>query len=303
MPKKIKKGGDISDLSGKIERRNADLDFFKQQGALANTDEKEIINRQIESMENKLRPLTKYKNRKQDINMFQGMLPEYPSDMRGDIETKIRELELENQMLEAEIMGVSLRPGPSEPQLPSVKILLTDLDNTLLTNVQKEAQPRYSRYNVLPFAETKFEHDAPVPDIDIVTTQEILQFLHRVSIDPNILWFVVSAGRNDEKLRNLISYGLANGLELKYDNPGTEFGLKDKKAAVDEILRSVSQTHNVDPRNVLFIDDEEDKIQNVSELGVNVLQVDGGYFQLLDWWSPTMMTPMNVTQASEFLFN
>lgn len=301
MPKKIKKGGDISDLSGKIERRNADLDFFKQQGALANTDEKEIINRQIESMENKLRPLTKYKNRKQDINMFQGMLPEYPPNMRGDIETKIRELELENQTLEAEILRPSV--PACAPQLPSVKILLTDLDNTLLTNVQKEAQPRYSRYNVLPFAETKFEHDAPVPDIDIVTTQEILQFLHRVSIDPNILWFVVSAGRNDEKLQNLIGYGLANGLELKYDNPGTEFGLKDKKSAVDEILRSVSQTHQVDPRNVLFIDDEEDKIQNVSELGVNVLPVDGGYFQLLDWWSPTMMTPMNVTQASEFLFN
>jgi hypothetical protein len=298
MPKKIKKGGDISNLSGKIERRNADLDFFKQQEALANTDEKEIINRQIESMENKLRPLTKYKNRKQDINMFQGMLPEYPSDMRGDIETKIRELELENQMLEAEI----LRPSAPAcaPQLPPVKILLTDLDNTLLTNVQKEAQPRYSRYNILPFAETKFEHDAPIPDIDIVTTQEILQFLHRVSIDPNILWFVVSAGRNDEKLQNLIGYGLANGLELKYDNPGTEFGLKDKKAAVDGILRSVSQTHHVDPKNVLFIDDEEDKIQKVSELGVNVLPVDGGYFQLLDWWSPTMMTPMNITQASGF---
>ena len=208
-------------------------------------------------------------------------------------------------MLEAEIMGVSLRPGPfvCSPQLPSVKILLTDLDNTLLTNVQKEAQPRYSRYNVLPFAETKFEHDAPVPDIDIVTTQETLQFLHRVSIDPNILWFVVSAGRNDEKLQNLIGYGLANGLELKYDNPGTEFGLKDKKSAVDQILRSVSQTHQVDPRNVLFIDDEEDKIQKVSELGVNVLQVDEGYFKLLDWWSPTMMTPNNVDQASEFLFN
>jgi len=301
MPKKIKKGGDISDLSGKIERRHADLDFFKQQEALANTDEKEIINRQIESMENKLRPLTKYKNRKQDINMFQGMLPEYPPNMRGDIETKIRELELENQMLEVEI----LRPSAPAcaPQLPSVKVLLTDLDNTLLTNVQKEAHPRYSRYHVLPFAETKFEHDSPVPDIDIVTTQEILQFLHRVSIDPNILWFVVSAGRNDEKLQNLIGYGLANGLELKYDNPGTEFGLKDKKSAVDQILRSVSQTHHVDPKNVLFIDDEEDKIQNVSELGVNVLPVDGGYFQLLDWWSPTMMTPMNVTQASEFLFN
>ena len=97
MPKKTKKGGNISDLSGKIERRNADLDFFKQQKELANTDEKIIIDRQIESIENKLRPLTKYKNRKQDINMFQGMLPEYLPNMRGDIETKIRDLELEKK--------------------------------------------------------------------------------------------------------------------------------------------------------------------------------------------------------------
>ena len=52
-------GGDISNLSGKIARREADLGFFNEQRGHANTDERKMIDRQIESMENKVRPLKK----------------------------------------------------------------------------------------------------------------------------------------------------------------------------------------------------------------------------------------------------
>jgi len=355
-------GGDISDLSGKIARREADLGFFNEQRGHANTDERKMIDRQIESMENKVRPLKKYKNREQDLDMFRGMIQDVPTDMKQDIQTKIRDLEQENAMLEAEITGVrapvisavdlsvpppppsnlsmmgrpQAMPGPTAPQLlpsappahtlgppPSyhaqsqqcvdprylsrpiaqmrknVKVLLTDLDNTLLTNVQKEASGRYAGYNVIPFAESKFEHTAPVPDIDIITTEEIINFLHMVSLDDNILWFIVSAGRNDVKLASLLKYANDSGRPLQYNNPGTEFGLKDKKSAVHAMLEIVGQTNTIE--NVLFIDDEEDKLQKVSELGVNVLPVDTDYYKLLDWWSPTMMTPNNVAQARQIL--
>jgi len=355
-------GGDISDLSGKIARREADLGFFNEQRGHANTDERKMIDRQIESMENKVRPLKKYKNREQDLDMFRGMIQDVPTDMKQDIQTKIRDLEQENAMLEAEITGVrapvisavdlsvpppppsnlsmmgrpQAMPGPTAPQLlpsappahtlgppPSyhaqsqqcvdprylsrpiaqmrknVKVLLTDLDNTLLTNVQKEASCRYAGYNVIPFAESKFEYTAPVPDIDIITTEEIINFLHMVSLDDNILWFIVSAGRNDVKLASLLKYANDSGRPLQYNNPGTEFGLKDKKSAVHAMLEIVGQTNTIE--NVLFIDDEEDKLQKVSELGVNVLPVDTDYYKLLDWWSPTMMTPNNVAQARQIL--
>ena len=352
-------GGDISNLSGKIARREADLGFFNEQRGHANTDERKMIDRQIESMENKVRPLKKYKNREQDLDMFRGMLQDVPQDMKQDIQTKIRDLEQENAMLEAEITGVrvpsaavdlSMPPPPpsnlsmmgrpqgptAAPQLlpsappantlgqpPSyhaqsqqcvdprylsrpiaqmrknVKVLLTDLDNTLITNVQKEASCRYAGYNVVPFAESKFEHTAPVPDIDIITTEEIINFLHMVSLDDNILWFIVSAGTNDVKLASLLKYAKDSGRPLHYDNPGTEFGLKDKKSAVHTMLEIVGQNNTIE--NVLFIDDEEDKLQKVSELGVNALPVDTDYYKLLDWWSPTMMTPNNVAQARQIL--
>jgi hypothetical protein len=349
-------GGDISNLSGKIARREADLGFFNEQRGMANTDERKMIDRQIESMEGKVRPLKKYKNRKQDLDMFRGMLQDVPQDMKQDIQTKIRDLEQENEMLEAEIIGVrapvdltmpppppsnlsmmgrpqgptaapqllpsappahTLGPPPSyhaqsqqcvDPRYLSrpiakmrknVKVLLTDLDNTLITNVQKEASGRYAGYNVIPFAESKFEHTAPVPDIDIITTEEIINFLHMVSLDDNILWFIVSAGTNDVKLASLLKYANDSGRPLQYDNPGTEFGLKDKKSAVHAMLEIVGQNNNIE--NVLFIDDEEDKLQKVSELGVNVLPVDTDYYKLLDWWSPTMMTPNNVAQARQIL--
>ena len=80
---------------------------------------------------------------------------------------------------------------------------------------------------------------------------------------------------------------------------GTEFGLKDKKSEVKTMLEIVGQNNNIE--NVLFIDDEEDKIQKVSELGVNVLPVDTDYYKLLDWWSPTMMAPNNVAQTRQIL--
>jgi hypothetical protein len=353
-------GGDISNLSGKIARREADLGFFNEQRGHANTDERKMIDRQIKSMENQVRPLKKYKNREQDLEMFRGMLQDVPTDMKQDIQTKIRDLEQENAMLEAEITGVrasvisavdltmpppppsnlsmmgrpqgptaapqllpsappahTLGPPPSyhaqsqqcvDPRYLSrpiaqmrknVKVLLTDLDNTLITNVQKEASCRYAGYNVVPFAESKFEHTAPVPDIDIITTEEIINFLHMVSLDDNILWFIVSAGANDVKLASLLKYANDSGRPLQYDNPGTEFGLKDKKSAVHTMLEIVGQNNTIE--NVLFIDDEEDKLQKVSELGVNVLPVDTDYYKLLDWWSPTMMTPNNVAQARQIL--
>ena len=353
MSKRIK-GGDISNLSDKISRRKADLDFFKQQLGYAGPDEKEIIERQIESLENKIRPLEKYKNRKQDINMFQGMVREYPSNM--DIQRKIQELEMENAMLETEILGrpvtnasdlqslssvqppttnmdrigrpqsmaSSLLPsappayqpsGPpayqappayqqpvvqQAPVKPNIKVLFTDLDNTLITNVDNQARDRYEYYKVERFSETNFEHGNAVPDIDIVTTEGILDLLHKVSVNENIFWFIISAGRNDNKLADLLDFARRKGKPLYYRNAGSEFGLKDKKRAVSEILGNLSRDYTIEKS--LFIDDEEDKLLSVNELpNIRVLPVESEYYKLLDWWTPMMMTPKNVDQAERFL--
>jgi len=369
MSKRIK-GGDISNLSDKISRRKADLDFFKQQLGYAGPDEKDIIERQMESLQNKIRPLEKYKNRKQDINMFQGMAREYPSNM--DIQRKIQELEMENAMLETEILGRPVtnasdlqslssvqppttnmdrmgRPQPmassllpsappayqvthgyqpsappayqasappayqaspppayqqpvvqQAPVKPNIKVLFTDLDNTLITNVDNQARDRYEYYKVERFSETNFEHGNAVPDIDIVTTEGILDFLHKVSLNENIFWFIISAGRNDNKLADLLDFARRKGKPLYYRNAGSEFGLKDKKRAVSEILGNLSRDYTIEKS--LFIDDEEDKLLSVNELpNIRVLPVESEYYRLLDWWSPIMMTPKNVDQAERFL--
>jgi len=308
------KGGDISNLSDKIGRREADLGFFNEQRGLANTDQRRVIDRQIESMEGKLKPMKKYKNRKQDIDMFRGMLQDVPTNMKQDIQTKVRALEQENLILEAEIMGRPL-PAPlnqppgmlpsAHPQPPiaemrrNVTVLLTDLDETLLTSTDPDLRSHLCRNNLKLIGQFNRAVPGAVPDlVDVITNDDIVNFLHMVSLDDNILWFIVSAGNNVEKLQSLLKYGNDTGRPLQYDNPGTEFGLKDKKVSVQMILEAVGQNNNIE--NVLFIDDTDKNLRAVAELGVNVLPVEENVYQM-DWWSPQMMTPNNVAQARQIL--
>lgn len=343
-------GGDISNLSGKIARREADLGFFNEQRGMANTDERKMIDRQIESMEGKVRPLKKYKNRKQDLDMFRGMLQDVPQDMKQDIQTKIRDLEKENAILEAEITGTmrSIPPPPSNlsmmgrpqvmtgpmvaPQLlPSanplgsqpyhvqsqqcvdprylsrpiaqmrknVKVLLTDLDETLLTSTDPALRCHLNSNNLKLIGQYNRAIPSAVPDlVDVITNDDIINFLHMVSLDDNILWFIVSAGENVEKLQSLLKYANDSGRPLQYDNPGTEFGLKDKKTAIQEMLDVVTQTNTIE--QVLFIDDTDKNLRAVAELGVNVLPVEENVYHM-DWWDPQVMSNNNVAQARQIL--
>jgi hypothetical protein len=212
-------------------------------------------------------------------------------------------------------------PAPAAAGKPRIKVLLTDLDNTLLTNIVKVAAPNYKHFDIVPVAEAKFTQDPTTPpDLDVITTNPILQFLNRVSNDDDILWFIVSSGDNINKLNDLIKYAREKmGFNLKYNNsPGTylsdyAFGLKDryisKPEAVTAILDNLSETYEIE--KALFIDDEEHHHKAVTALnrpGLTSRGVPVNHYKImpptLDFTHvPTMITPADIKAASVFLFN
>jgi len=233
---------------------------------------------------------------------------------------KAVELFFENQ----DIGGGAVAPAPvAEPVRaaaggkPRIKVLLTDLDNTLLTNVGIEAEPRYERFGIEKLLKDSFMTGGPL-DIDVITTINTLDFLNSVSNDDNIKWFVISSGQNIHKLNALIDVARGKGMNLNYDNRlGTPlehyaFGLKDKGInkgqAVQAIIENLS--HNYEIEIALFIDDEEHHRRNVKGLQLQNLVVRGvtnKHYDILprvegfEGFMPTMLTPDDIIRYKRIL--
>jgi HAD superfamily phosphatase (TIGR01681 family) len=129
---------------------------------------------------------------------------------------------------------------------PPIKVFFFDLDNTLTA---KELEKRDNLIELAHPTEFSWTY----------TSQQVIDILKRIDADPNSMWYVISAGENENVLDMLEG-------QLGFKANGRVFNIGEdvpKSYPINQILTRLRDSGN-NFKSIAFIDDTPDKITEVS---------------------------------------
>ena len=188
----------------------------------------------------------------------------------------------------------------SAEELPPLKVLFFDLDETILTSADPQLNVTRVRKELIKLGSVNIASKGRHPAMsDTITTKEIVNLLKYCTRRDDIKWFIISKGENKEKVGQLF----ANYVDEIYPN-NDDFGVSmfnhnNKRKSIDKLLKKLDQTFYIP--EAYFIDDKKDNTKSVSKIkGVKVIDIPGEKFNV-DWLPITLMTKDNCDECMRYL--
>ena len=191
-------------------------------------------------------------------------------------------------------------PEDSVKELPLLKVLFFDLDETILTSADPILNVTRVRKELIKLGSVNIASRGRPPSMsDTITTKEIVKLLKYCTRRDDIKWFIISQGKNKEKVEQLFANYVG---EIYPDND--DFGVSmlnhnNKRKSIDKILRKLDQSFYIP--DSIFVDDKKENTKSVSKIeGVRVIDIPKEKFNV-DWLPITLMTKKNCDDCIKYL--
>ena len=220
----------------------------------------------------------------------------------------LKSLGVDTKVVEDEIKEIehyleqshSIHSDDSMEDLPLLKVLFFDLDETILTSADTDLNVSSVRKELIKLGSVNIASRGRPPSMsDTITTKEILQLLKYCTRRADIKWFIISQGENKDKVGQLF----ANYVDEIYpdnDDLGVPmFKHNNKRKSIDKILRKLDQSFYIP--EAIFVDDKKENTKSVSKItGVRVIDIPSEKFNV-DWLPITLMTKKNCDECMRYL--
>jgi len=185
----------------------------------------------------------------------------------------------------------------SAEELPTLKVLFFDLDDTIVTSADPSFNVTRVRKELIKLGELNIAPPGKPEELsETITTKEIIKLLEYCTRRDDIKWFIISMKNNVEKVEQLSNYA------IKPDND--DFGVSmfkhnNKRKSIEKLLRKLNQNFYIP--DSIFIDDTREHTEAVSKIdGVRVIDVPGRKFNV-SWFPITLMTKENCDECMRYL--
>ena len=188
----------------------------------------------------------------------------------------------------------------SAEDLPLLKVLFFDLDETILTSADPELNVSRVKKELIKLGSVNIASEGRPPSMsDTITTKDIVSLLKYCTRRDDIKWFIISQGENKEKVGQLFANYVGEIYPNNDDFGVSMFNHNNKRKSIEKILRKLDQSFYIP--DSIFVDDKKDNTKTVSKIeGVKVIDIPGEKFNV-DWLPITLMTKGNCDECMRYL--
>ena len=196
------------------------------------------------------------------------------------VEDEIKDIEHYLEQSHSIHSDVSMNDEKSSEDLPLLKVLFFDLDETILTSADPDLNVSRVRKELIKLGSVNIAPPGKPENLsDTITTKNIVKLLKYCTKRDDIKWFIISQGENKDKVGQLFANYVG---EIYPDND--DFGVSmfrhnNKRKSIDKILRKLDQYFYIP--DSIFIDDKKDNTKAVSKIeGVRVIDIPSEKFNV-----------------------
>ena len=188
----------------------------------------------------------------------------------------------------------------SAEDLPLLKVLFFDLDETILTSADPVLNVTRVRKELIKLGSVNIASEGRPPSMsDTITTKDIVSLLKYCTRRDDIKWFIISQGENKEKVGQLFANYVGEIYPNNDDFGVSMFNHNNKRKSIEKLLRKLDQSFYIP--DSIFIDDKKDNTKSVSKIeGVRVIDIPAKKFNV-DWLPITLMTKGNCDECMRYL--
>lgn len=217
-------------------------------------------------------------------------------------DTKVVEDEIHDiqKYLKSSQGKVSLVDEYSPDDLPLLKVLFFDLDDTILTSADPVLNVTRVRKELIKLGSVNNAPQGRPENLsDTITTKDIVQLLKYCTRRDDIKWFIISQGENIEKVEQLFANYVGEIYPDNEDFGVSMFNHNNKRKSIENILIKLDKSFYIP--EAIFVDDIKENTKLVSKIkGVSVIDIPGRTFNV-SWLSITLMTKKNCDDIMNYL--
>ena len=218
-------------------------------------------------------------------------------------DTKVVEdeiIEIQDYLNSSHSISSDNSPDNSPDELPLLKVLFFDLDETILTSADPDLKVTRVRKELIKLGSVNIAPPGKLENLsDTITTKNIVNLLKECTRRDDVKWFIISQGENKDKVGQLF----ANYIDEIYPD-NDDFGVSmfkhdNKRDSIEKILRKLDKAFYIP--EAIFIDDRRENTEPVSKIeGVRVIDIPKERFNV-EWLPITLMTKGNCDDIMNYL--
>jgi HAD superfamily phosphatase (TIGR01681 family) len=184
--------------------------------------------------------------------------------------------------------------------LPLLKVLFFDLDETILTSADPQLNVTRVRKELIKLGSVNIASRGRPPSMsDTITTKEIVKLLKYCTKRDDIKWFIISKGENKDKVGQLFANYVGEIYPDNDDFGVSMFNHNNKRKSIEKLLKKLDQSFYIP--EAIFVDDKKNNTKSVSKIsGVRVIDIPGEKFNV-KWLPITLMTKDNCDECMRYL--
>lgn len=188
----------------------------------------------------------------------------------------------------------------SPEDLPLLKVLFFDLDDTILTSADPQLNVSRVRQELIKLGSVNIAAPGRPENLtDTITTKDIVKLLRYCTRRDDVKWFIISQKENKDKVDQLFANYVGEIYPDNDDLGVSMFNHNNKKKSIEKILRKLDQSFYIP--DSIFVDDRIENTESVSKIeGVRVIDIPDKSFNV-GWFPITLMTKANCDECMRYL--